>query len=87
MKRTYEPRGGALVEVHYLTESPDPNPRPLNGYYFKGAGYEVKGSTYTKDDVTVKYDGVYWTCFYCCAEFRIETIEELEKLIYEPTAE
>jgi hypothetical protein len=77
MRTAYERRGGAEVLVHYLNEPPDPKPRPLNGYYFRAAGYEVKGSTYTRDGVVVKYDGVYWTF----GEQRIETIEELEKLI------
>jgi hypothetical protein len=70
-------RGWVYAMVIDPTDPADPLPRPLNGYYFRSAGYEVKGSTYTKDGVTVVYDGVYWTC----GGVRIETIEELEKMM------
>jgi hypothetical protein len=77
MKRTFERRFGALVIVEDPTAPADPLPRPLNGYYFRSAGYQIKGSTYTKDGITVVYDGVYWTC----DGVRIETIDELEKML------
>lgn len=76
MKRVWHKNG----MTEYLHEF-DPPRTPMNGYYLKAAGFAVKGSTYTKGDVTIKYDGVYWTVFYWCAEFRIETVQEFEKLI------
>jgi hypothetical protein len=77
MNRSLIRRGSAYALVIDPTAPADPLPRPLNGYYFRSAGYQVKGSTYTKDGITVVYDGCYWTC----GGMRIETIEELEKIM------
>lgn len=81
MKRVLERKGSSIVLVEYLHEQPDPIPRPMNSAYLLKNGFiEEKGNRYYKDNVSIRYDGAYWWCFYYAAEFRFETIEELEKL-------
>jgi hypothetical protein len=77
MKRVMTKHG--LVE--YLHEDPDPLPRPMNGAYLKREGYEKDGSAYFKDEISLWYDGAFWWVFFWCAMFRVETIEEFEKLV------
>jgi len=82
-RKEYSPAGTPIM-VEYLN---DPPPRPLNSIYLKKMGFESgSGNTYYRDNISIKYDGVYWWCYYFAASFKIETVEELEKLINEPTA-
>lgn len=60
---------------------PDPPPRPMNGYYLKGHGFSCENGVYVKDDIRITYDGAQWWVYYWCAMFRIETIEDFEKLV------
>jgi len=77
MKRVKTKHG--LVE--YIHEDPDPLPRPMNGAYLKREGYEKDGSAYFKGETSVLYDGASWWVYFWCARFRVETIEEFEKLV------
>jgi len=83
MIRRFEYRGSSPVLVEYLHAVPDPLPAtPINGITLKVADFKSgPGNTYTRHDISIRYDGVYWWCFYFCAEFKVETIEELEKLM------
>jgi hypothetical protein len=46
----------------------------ISGYYFEKHGWMRDGTTYTKGEDVVKYDGVYWTL----NGERVEDISELE---------
>lgn len=77
-----EKRGASFVEVFYLQEPPDPLPRPMHSVYLQRKGFKTEaGNIYVKDDVRVHYDGCSWWVYYFCAMFRIETIEQFEKLV------
>lgn len=82
MKRYFQQVGGAKVMIEELQTAADPKPSPMNSGYLLANGFEPSGhNTYSRGDVSIKYDGCYWECFYFCAAFRIETIEQFEKLI------
>lgn len=82
MRSYYERKGSTLVHITDLHAEPDPTPRPMNSAYLEKRGFKTEpGNIYVKDDVRVHYDGASWWVFYFCAMFRIETIEQFEKLI------
>lgn len=82
MKRYYQQAGGALILMEEIQTPAEPLPRPMNSDYLLKSGFKLAGhNTYVKGSVSIKYDGCYWECFYFCAAFRVETIEEFEKLI------
>lgn len=77
-----EKRGNTSVLVQYLHLEPLPKPRPMNSAYLNKNGYKTEpGNVYVSGEVRVHYDGASWWVFYFCASFRIETIEEFEKLV------
>jgi hypothetical protein len=81
MKRRLEYRGQTPVLVEYLHEAPDPLPRPMNSAYLKREGYENDGNAYWKGETAVLYDGAYFWVYFWAAMFKVETIEEFEKLV------
>lgn len=75
----YSPSGTPMI-VEYLQGSAPP--RLLNGIYLNKMGFQnAPGNSYVKDGITIKYDGVYWWYYKDAAGFKIETVEELEKLM------
>lgn len=75
----YSPSGTPML-VEYLHNIPPP--RLLNGIYLNKMGFKnAPGNNYVKDGITIKYDGVYWWFYKNAAAFKIETVEELEKLM------
>lgn len=82
MKRVVEYRGSTPVIVEYLHKPADPLPHPMNSGYLRSKGFKTApGNIYSLNDVRVHYDGVSWWVYYFMAHFRIETIEEFEKLV------
>lgn len=82
MKRYLKQIGGAKVLIEEIQTDPEPLPCSMNSEYLFKVGFKSAGhNTYAKDLVTIRYDGCYWEVFFFCATFRIETIEEFEKLI------
>jgi hypothetical protein len=81
MKRRLEYRGSTPVLMEYLHEPPDPLPRPMNSAYLKREGYENDGNAYWRDEIAVWYDGATWHLYLSEARFKVETIEEFEKLV------
>jgi len=72
--------GGTPMLVEYLQG--DAPPRLLNAFYLNKMGFQnAPGNSYVKDGITIKYDGVYWWYYKDAAGFKIETVEELEKLM------
>jgi hypothetical protein len=68
--------------VCYLQESPEAPNEPITGVWLAMNGWEIeKGGYFSKDNASIRYDGLQWWCYYWCAEFRINTIEELQKLL------
>lgn len=79
MRRYIQSEPFAIIEdLHAL---PDPLLRPMNGAYLQRIGYGKVGSIYSKGDVKIVYDGCNWWVYYFLAMFRIETIEDFEKLV------
>jgi hypothetical protein len=75
----YTPSGTPVL-MEYLQG--DPPPRLLNGIYLNRLGFKNSpGNSYVKDSITIKYDGVYWWYYKDGAGCKIETVEELEKLL------
>jgi hypothetical protein len=67
--------------IEHIHEPPDPLPRPMNGAYLKREGYEKDGSAYWKGEIAIVYDGAAWYVYFWAAMFKVETIEEFEKLV------
>jgi len=67
--------------VCYLHEDPEPEPRLINGILLEADGWKAgKNNTYYKNDLSIRYDGLHWWCYYFAAMFKVETIEDLKKL-------
>jgi hypothetical protein len=77
-----ENKGSSII--YYYNEPPDPAPRPMNSGYLTKKGYKTEpGNVYTKSDIRIHYDGANWWVYYFCAMFRVDTIEQFEKLVIE----
>lgn len=82
MRRETIIKNGQISIIEYLNEPAPPDPRPMNSAYLVKNGYKQQpGNCYEKGEVKVHYDGCSWWVYYWCAIFRIETIEEFEKLV------
>jgi len=79
IRRTEYSESGTPLFVEYAEQAP---PRRLNSHYLQRMGFtSMPGNSYVKDSITIKYDGVYWWFYKDASGFKIETVEELEKLI------
>jgi hypothetical protein len=67
--------------MEYLHEPPDPLPRPMNSAYLKREGYEEDRNSYWKGEIALLYEGTHWIVYFEWGRFKIETIEEFEKLV------